>query len=154
MIQVNDKAPTFALKNQNNETIRLEDYLGKKVVLYFYPKDSSPGCTTQACAFRDYNKDIEALGAVVLGVSPDDVESHEKFANKKELNFDILSDPSTETIKAYDLWKEQSMFGHTFTGTVRSTFIIDENGNVEKVYEKANAKNNAQNVYEYLKANK
>ena len=91
MIQVNDKAPTFALKNQNNETIRLEDYLGKKVVLYFYPKDSSPGCTTQACAFRDYNKDIEALGAVVLGVSPDDVESHEKFANKKELNFDILS---------------------------------------------------------------
>lgn len=153
MIKVNDKAPTFELKNQNDKTVKLEDFKGRKVVLYFYPKDSSPGCTTQACNFRDFNKDIEELGAVVLGMSSDDVESHDKFATKKELNFDILADPTTETIKSYGLWKEQTMFGHTFTGTVRSTFIIDEEGVVEKVYEKASVKNNAQEVYEYLKEN-
>lgn len=154
MIQVNDKAPTFKLKNQNGETVALEDYLGKKVVLYFYPKDATPGCTTQACSFRDFNKEIEELGAVVLGISSDDVDSHRKFSSKQDLNFDILADPTTETIKAYDLWKEQSMFGHKFTGTVRSTFIIDEKGFVEKVYKKASAKNNAQEIYEYLKINK
>lgn len=154
MLEVNDKAPTFELKNQRDELVKLEDYKGKKVVLYFYPKDSSPGCTTQACSFRDFNKDIEDLGAVVLGMSSDDVESHEKFSNKKDLNFDILADPSAETIKAYGLWKEQTMFGHTFTGTVRSTFIIDEEGRVEKIYEKASIKNNAQEVYDYLKDSK
>lgn len=153
MIQLNEKAPLFELKNQNDETIKLEDYRGKKVVLYFYPKDSSPGCTTQACSFRDFNKEIEDLGAVVLGVSADDLDSHKKFATKKDLNFSILVDDEAKTIKEYGLWKEQTILGHTFTGPLRTTFIIDEEGVVEKVYEKASVKNNAKEVYEYLKEN-
>ena len=154
MIQVNEKAPLFELKDQNEETIRLEDYRGKKVVLYFYPKDASPGCTTQACSFRDFNKEMEELGAVVLGISKDTVASHKKFAEKQGLNFSILADEDAKVIDAYDVWKEQSMFGKTFMGTTRSTFVINEEGVIEKVYAKASTKNNAQEVYEYLKDNK
>lgn len=152
MIQVNEKAPLFELKNQNNETIRLKDYLGKKVVLYFYPKDATPGCTTQACSFRDFNKEIESLGAVVIGISKDSVESHKKFAEKQKLNFDILADDEAKTIQAYGLWKEKKMFGKSFMGTNRSTFIINEEGVVDKVYEKASTTDNAQEIYEYLKS--
>ena len=152
MIQVNETAPLFELKNQRDELIKLKDYRGKKVVLYFYPKDATPGCTTQACSFRDFNKEIESLGAVVLGISKDSVDSHERFAEKQNLNFDILSDEEAETIQAYGLWQEKKMFGKSFMGTNRSTFIIDEEGLVEKVYEKASTQDNAQEVYEYLKS--
>ena len=152
MIQVNETAPLFELKNQRDELIKLKDYRGKKVVLYFYPKDATPGCTTQACSFRDFNKEIESLGAIVLGISKDSVDSHKRFAEKQNLNFDILSDEEAETIQAYGLWKEKKMFGKTFMGTNRSTFIINEEGFVEKVYEKASTKDNAQEIYEYLKS--
>ena len=153
MIQINEKAPLFELKNQNDETVSLKDYRGKKVVLYFYPKDATPGCTTQACSFRDFNKEIEGLGAVVLGISKDDVASHKKFAEKQGLNFNILADEDAKTIDAYGVWKEQSMFGKTFMGTTRSTFIISEDGLIEKVFAKADTKNNAQEVYDYIKEN-
>ena len=153
MIKENEKAPIFELKNQNDEIIRLEDYIGKKVVLYFYPKDATPGCTSQACSFRDFNQDIKNLGAIVLGISKDDVASHKKFAEKQGLNFNILADEDAKTIDAYGVWKEQSMFGKTFMGTTRSTFIIDEEGKIEKVFANVDAKDNAKEIYEYLKEN-
>ena len=153
MIKENEKAPIFELKNQNDEIIRLEDYIGKKVVLYFYPKDATPGCTSQACSFRDFNQDIKNLGAIVLGISKDDVASHKKFAEKQGLNFNILADEDAKTIDDYGVWKEQSMFGKTFMGTTRSTFIIDEEGKIEKVFANVDAKDNAKEIYEYLKEN-
>lgn len=152
MLKVNDQAPNFKLENQNGDLIELENYRGKKVVVYFYPKDNTPGCTSQACAFRDYNDEIEKLGAVILGISKDPIKSHDKFANKHELNFNILSDEDLEVIKAFGVWQEKKMFGKTSLGVVRSTFIINEEGIIEKVYPKAKAKTNAQDVYEYLKS--
>ena len=151
MLEVGQKAPLFSLKNQNDEVISLNDYLGKKVVLYFYPKDNTPGCSSQACSFRDYNEEIMDEGAIVLGISKDSVSSHKRFAEKKSLNFDILSDESLEGIQAYGVWKEKTMFGKTAMGVQRSTYIINEEGIVEKIYEKAKAKSNAEDVLEYLK---
>lgn len=154
MLKAKTKAPLFSLPNQNGDMINLEDYRGKKVVLYFYPKDDSPGCTIQAKSFRDFNQEIEDLGAVILGVSKDDVDSHEKFGNKHELNFNILSDKEMTTLEDYGVWNKQNMFGKTFMGVSRSTFIIDEDGIIEKAYEKASSKNNPKEVYEYLQDNK
>lgn len=151
MLQQNDKAPTFELKNQKDETIRLDDYQGKKVVLYFYPKDDTPGCTSQACSFRDYNDLLKALNVVVLGVSFDGLDSHIKFHEKHNLNFDILSDEDKSVAKAYDVYKEKNMFGKKMMGIVRSSFIIDEKGNIEKAMYKVSAKDNPQEIYEYIK---
>lgn len=152
MLQINDQAPLFALKNQNDDTIRLEDFKGKKVVLYFYPKDNTPGCTAQACSFRDYNDLLKEINVVVLGISFDNLQSHEKFHNKHQLNFDILVDEKKEVAQKYGVYQEKQMFGKKHMGIVRSTFIINEQGLIEKIMMKISAKNNPKEVYEYLKS--
>lgn len=150
MLEVNQKAPEFSLKNQNDVMIHLKDYLGQKVVLYFYPKDNTPGCTKQACLFRDYNQALKEKGIVVLGISKDDVTSHDKFSQKYDLNFDILSDPSLDVLHAYGVYKEKTVFGKTALGIERSTFLIDEEGNLEKIMRKVSPKDNPKEVYEYF----
>ena len=150
MLKVGDKAPDFTLKNQDGKDVTLSDYLGNKVVVYFYPKDNTPGCTTQACGFRDANDDLKDKGVIVLGISKDSIASHRKFYENKRLNFDILSDENMDAIKAYGLWKEKSVFGKLGMGVSRSTFVIDADGVIEKVFEKASTKSNAEDVLEYL----
>lgn len=136
MPAVGEKAPDFTLPASTGETIRLKDLRGKKVVLYFYPKDDTPGCTREACAFQNDLSLIQKKGAVVLGVSADDVESHRKFARKYGLRFPLLSDEEKEVIKAYGVWKKKSMYGRTFLGIERTTFLIDEEGTITHVFPK------------------
>ncbi len=147
MLKASDKAINFVLKNQNNEDVSLSDYLGKKVVLYFYPKDNSPGCTAQACNFRDLDSEIQNEGAVILGMSKDSVNAHQKFATKKSLPFDILSDEGLKVAKAYGIVNETGIF----KGARRCTFIIDEQGYIEKVFEDVKPSTDAKNVLDYLK---
>jgi len=130
------KAPAFTAEATGGETISLGDFKGKTVVLYFYPKDSTPGCTREACAFRDAQAQMKKLGAVVLGVSKDSLKSHESFAAKQELNFPLLSDPDRKIIEAYGVWKEKSMYGKTSMGVERSTFLIDGEGKIRKIWRK------------------
>jgi peroxiredoxin Q/BCP len=129
-------APDFELKTDAGETVKLSDLRGKPVVLYFYPKDDTPGCTTQACAIRDAYQDFRDKGAVVLGVSPDDEASHEKFKEKFSLPFTLLADTEHAVAEDYDVWKERSMYGRKFMGIERSTFVIDADGNVAKEFRK------------------
>lgn len=152
MLEAGVKAPEFEVINQTGETVKLSDYAGKKVVLYFYPKDNTPGCTKEACNFRDFNKDIEALGAVVLGVSPNKQKSHQNFIDKFELNFDLLVDDEHVLAEAFGSWGEKTNYGRTYMGIIRSTFIIDEAGMLIKVYPKVKAATHGEEVYEYLKA--
>ena len=133
MIEVGKPAPDFALKTDSGETISLESLRGKPVVLYFYPKDDTPGCTAQACGIRDAWGKFERAGAVVLGVSPDDERSHAKFKEKYELPFALLADTGHSTAEEYGVWKEKSYAGKTYMGVERSTFVIDADGNVAKV---------------------
>lgn len=151
MLQQGTKAPDFTLPDKDNHPVSLSDFKGKKVILYFYPKDNTKGCTTQACTFRDAYSEFEALGAVVIGVSKDSTRSHTNFASKYELSFLLLSDPETEVIQAYDVWKEKKMYGKTYMGIVRTTYIIDEAGMIEKVYEKVKPAENADQILEHLK---
>lgn len=151
MLQQGTKAPDFTLPDKDNHPVSLSDFKGKKVILYFYPKDNTKGCTTQACTFRDAYSEFEALGAVVIGVSKDSTRSHTNFASKYELPFLLLSDPKTEVIQAYDVWKEKKMYGKTYMGLVRTTYIIDEAGMIEKVYEKVKPAENADQILEHLK---
>lgn len=153
MLKVGDKAPEFTLKNQNEEDISLKDFLGKTVVLYFYPKDNTPGCTNQACGFRDINEELESMNVKLLGVSKDKIGSHQKFIDKYGLNFDLLADPEREVHKLYGVIKEKSMFGKTSLGTSRDTFIIDEEGNIKEVFKAVKAKDNPLEVLDYLKNN-
>lgn len=132
------KAKEFSLPDQNGSIHHLKDYLGKKLILYFYPKDDTPGCTKEACNFRDSLNEFEKRGVAIIGVSKDTVQSHKKFADKFKLNFPILADPELTTIKAYDSWGEKSFMGRKFMGTVRNTFLIDEKGEVVKEYKKVN----------------
>ena len=150
MIEIGSKAPDFALLDKDSNTVRLSDFLGKKVVLYFYPKDNTPGCTRQACAFGARYKDFEKKGIVVIGISKDSVASHVKFAQKYELPFILLSDPELEAIKAYDVWQEKKLCGKVSMGVVRSTFIIDEQGMIEKVMPKVKPDTNAEEILEFL----
>ena len=129
-IKVGDTAPDFETVNDRSEKVRLSDLRGKRVVLYFYPKDDTPGCTAQACGFRDSYAQIEAKNAVVLGVSPDDVKSHQQFKSKFDLPFPLLIDTDHKIAEAYGVWSERSMYGRTFMGINRSHFVIDENGKV------------------------
>lgn len=145
-------APNFTAMNQNGDSVSLEQFRGKKVVLYFYPKDNTPGCTKEACNFRDFNGEIKALGAVVLGVSPDKAASHEKFIEKFELNFDLLVDEDHEVAEAFGAWGEKKNYGKTYMGIIRSTFIIDEAGEIIKVYPKVSAATHGEEVLEWLKA--
>lgn len=151
MLQQGTKAPDFTLPDKDNHPVSLSDFKGKKVILYFYPKDNTKGCTTQACTFRDAYSEFKALGAVVIGVSKDSTRSHTNFASKYELPFLLLSDPETEVIQAYDVWKEKKMYGKTYMGIVRTTYIIDEAGMIEKVYEKVKPAENADQILEHLK---
>ena len=127
MLEVGTKAPDFTLFNQDGEEVRLSDFQSKKVILYFYPKDNTPGCTKQACNFAQLYPQITEKGAVVLGISKDSVTSHLKFKEKYNLPFEILSDPEHEVIELYDVWKEKNMYGKKVMGVVRSTYLIDEN---------------------------
>ena len=146
MLEIGMKAPDFTLKNKEGENFTLSSLLGKKVVLYFYPKDNTPGCTRQACAFAGSYKQFEAKGVEVVGISKDSVASHVKFAEKYDLPFILLSDPDRIAIEAYDVWQEKKMCGKVSMGVVRTTFIIDENGNIEKIMPKVKPDTNAADI--------
>jgi peroxiredoxin Q/BCP len=150
MLKEGDKAPNFILKNEQDQEIALNDFKGKKAVLYFYPKDNTPGCTKEACSFRDVYDDILDAGAVVIGISKDDISSHEKFKNKHKLPFYLLSDPNNSVIESYGAWQEKKMYGKTFMGIVRSTFIIDENGIIIKIYPKVKPDTHGEEVLKVL----
>ena len=135
-VKVGQKAPDFTALNDTGQKVKLSDLKGKKIVLYFYPKDDTPGCTVEACAFRDGIDEIKSRGAVVLGVSVDSVESHKKFKNKFDLNFPLLSDADKAIVQAYGTWKEKSMYGKKFMGIERTTFIIDEQGRISHIFPK------------------
>ena len=151
MSLVGKQAPTFTLNNQQGEAVSLEDFKGKYVVLYFYPKDSTPGCTTQACDFRDSIEDFTALNAVILGVSPDNEASHQKFIAKHELPFDLLVDEEKEAAEAYDVWKLKKNFGREYMGIERSTFLIDPEGKVVKEWRKVRVKDHIEDALNTLK---
>ncbi|MBQ3228955.1 MAG: thioredoxin-dependent thiol peroxidase [Clostridia bacterium] len=146
MLEIGMKAPNFTLKDKNGNDVSLSDFIGKKVVLYFYPKDNTPGCTRQACAFAGAYKQFEAKGVEVIGISKDSVASHVKFAEKYDLPFVLLSDPDRIAIEAYGVWQEKKMYGKVTFGVVRTTFIIDENGNIEKVMPKVKPDTNAADI--------
>lgn len=150
MLETGMKAPEFALCNQNGETVRLSDFLGKKVVLYFYPKDNTPGCTRQACAFAAAYDGFRQRDVAVIGVSKDSVASHLKFAQKHDLPFILLADPELQAIQAYGVWQEKKLYGKVSMGVVRTTFIIDEHGNIEKVMPKVKPDTNAAEILAYL----
>jgi thioredoxin-dependent peroxiredoxin len=145
------KAPEFHLFDQNNLAHSLEQYKGSWLVLYFYPKDDTPGCTKEACNFRDHIGSLTALGATVLGVSADDVDSHGKFANKYSLNFPLLADLGAEVSKAYGAYGSKNMYGKVFEGVFRYTFLIDPNGEIFKTWKKVDVENHAQDVTAVLK---
>jgi len=144
--------PNFALISDDGKKVTLSDYRGKKVVLYFYPKDNTPGCTSEAKEFRDNIKEFEKENAVILGVSKDSVESHQKFKQKHELPFTLLSDPEGRVLELYGVWKKKSLYGRTFMGAERTTFLIDENGVVKKIYRKVRVDGHAQVCLLDLKA--
>ena len=150
MLMQGMKAPEFMLLDMDGKAHSLSDFAGKRVVLYFYPKDNTSGCTKQACAFRDAHAEMAALNAVVIGVSKDSAASHRKFTEKNELNFLLLSDPDHAVMEAYGVWQEKKMCGKVSMGTVRTTFIIDAEGNIEKVMEKVKPDTNAADVAAYL----
>ena len=150
MLEVGMKAPDFTLLDKRGNSVSLSDFLGKKVVLYFYPKDSTPGCTRQACAFAQNHSNFEDKNVVVIGVSKDSVASHLKFAEKYELPFVLLSDPELVAIQAYGVWQEKKLYGKVSMGVVRTTFIIDEEGNIEKVMPKVKPDTNAAEILAYL----
>ena len=152
MLSAGTKAPDFSLKDQFGKDVSLTDFLGKKVVLYFYSRDNTPGCSRQACAFAGAYEEFMSMDAVVIGVSKDSVASHVKFAEKYSLPFVLLSDPELEAIKAYDVWQEKKNYGKGSMGVVRSTYIIDEQGIIEKVMPKVKPDTNAADVLNYLKA--
>ena len=154
VIKEGDKAPEFTLPSSEGKEISLKDYKGKsRIVLYFYPKDDTPGCTVEACEFRDKIKTLEKKDAVVLGVSPDDLKSHEKFIDKFNLPFILLSDADKEVCKAYGVWIKKSMYGKEYMGVARTTFIIEKDGKVGKIYEKVKPEGHAKEVLEHLENN-
>ena len=146
MLEVGTKAPDFTLPDQNGDMRSLSDYRGSKVVLYFYPKDMTSGCSKQACAFGDLYPQFREKGAVVLGVSKDSVASHKKFEEKYGLPFTILSDTEKEVIQMYDVWKEKKLYGKVSMGVVRTTYLIDEEGTIVKAFDKVKAKDNPEQM--------
>ena len=151
MLEVGNKAPDFTLKDKDGNTHSLSELLGKKVVVYFYPKDNTPGCTRQACAFAGAFAEYKNMGVEVIGISKDSEASHARFAEKYSLPFILLSDPDLEAIKAYGVWQEKKLYGKVSMGVVRSTFVIDEGGYVERVFPKAKPDTNAAEILVYLK---
>ena len=146
MLQVGMKAPAFTLPDKDDNPVSLSDFLGKKVVLYFYPKDNTPGCTRQAYAFAAAYEDFKAKNIVVIGISKDSVASHQKFAAKYDLPFILLSDPELQAIQAYGVWQEKKLYGKVSMGVLRSTYVIDESGVIEKVMPKVKPDTNAAEI--------
>ena len=154
MLQAGTKAPDFSLPDQNGKLHTLSEYAGKKVILYFYPKDNTPGCTRQACAFAAGIGQFRQRNVEVIGISKDSAASHQKFAQKYELPFTLLSDPELQAIQGYDVWKEKKLYGKVSMGVVRSTYIIDEQGIIEKVMPRVKPDTNAAEILAYLSAEK
>ena len=152
MLEVGTKAPEFTLPDKDGNPVSLTDFAGKKVVLYFYPKDNTPGCTRHACAFAEAYEEFKKINAVVIGVSKDSVTSHQKFAEKHGLPFILRSDPDLTAIQAYGVWQEKKLYGKVSMGVVRSTFVINENGMIEKAMPKVKPDTNAAEILEYLTA--
>lgn len=150
MLETGSKAPNFSLPDQNGDIHTLEEYRGKKVILYFYPKDNTSGCTKQACGFGERYPLFQEKGAVVIGISKDSVKSHKNFETKHSLPFTILSDTDLDTIKAYDVWKEKKNYGKTYMGILRTTYLIDEKGIIVKGIDKVKASDNPQQMLEML----
>ncbi len=151
-LKVGDAAPAFSLPSDQGKTISLSDFKGKYLVIYFYPKDDTPGCTVEACSFRDNISGIKKLGAEIVGVSLDPVKSHEKFRDKFQLNFPLLADEKIEMSKAYGTYQEKSMYGKTYWGLVRNTYIVDPSGKIAKIYEKVKPAEHTQEVIDFLKS--
>ncbi len=141
---VGEAAPDFTLETDEEKQVSLKDYTGKKVILYFYPKDGTPGCTTEALEFKDIAKELAKEGAVILGISKDSFKSHQKFKEKHQLPFTLLSDPESKVLSAYGVWKEKVLYGKKFMGTERTTFLIDEKGIIRKIYFKVKPEGHAQ----------
>lgn len=152
MLQQGDPAPDFTLPSDGGEDVTLSSLRGRKVVLYFYPKDDTPGCTVQACDFRDAASRLDGVDAVVLGVSPDSVSSHRKFRDKHGLNFPLLADEDRAVADAYGVWKRKKLYGRTFLGIERSTFLIDEQGRIAEIWRKVKPKGHADMLSELLGA--
>ena len=152
MLEVGTKAPEFTLPDKDGNPVSLTDFAGKKVVLYFYPKDNTPGCTRQACAFAGAYEEFEKINVVVIGVSKDSAASHQKFVEKHGLPFILLSDPELTAIQAYGVWQEKKLYGKVSMGVARSTFVINENGMIEKAMPKVKPDTNAAEILEYLTA--
>jgi peroxiredoxin Q/BCP len=151
LLKVGDVAPAFTLESDEGEKVSLKDFKGQKVVLYFYPKDMTPGCTQEACDFRDSFARIKKSDAIVLGVSKDSVASHQKFKAKHDLPFTLLSDPDGKVCELYGVWQEKSLYGRKFMGIVRSTFVIDEKGKISRVFPKVKVKGHVDEILASLK---
>jgi peroxiredoxin Q/BCP len=147
------KAPLFKGKDQDGKWVNLEDFKGKKVILYFYPKDDTPGCTAEACNLRDNYENLLSRGFAIIGVSPDDEKSHSKFITKFELPFSLIADPEAQIIQAYDAWGEKNMYGKKYMGVLRSTYVIDESGNILKIISKVNTGDHTRQILEELGIN-
>lgn len=150
-LEVGKQAPDFSLLNQNEERVSLSQFKGKNIILYFYPKDMTPGCTTQACDFRDHFKEFKESDTVIIGVSPDPVERHQKFIAKHDLPFILLADEDHEVAELYGVWKLKKMFGREYYGIERSTFIIDKEGTLKKEYRKVKVKDHVKEALQYVK---
>lgn len=150
-VEVGQAVPDFELKNQHGDTVKLSDYKGKHVVLYFYPKDNTPGCTTQACDFRDKHESFQGLDAVILGVSPDSEQSHQKFIEKHDLPFELLVDEDKVLAEQYGVWQLKKNFGKEYMGIVRSTFIIDKDGVLRKEYRKVSVDGHVEEALNFIK---
>ena len=146
MLKEGDKAPAFTTKDQDGKTVKLSDYKGKRVVLYFYPKDDTPGCTKEACSFRDADDVYNKKGIKVFGVSTDNEKSHQKFISKFQLPFDLLADTEKEIVEKYGVWGEKSMYGKKYMGTFRKTFLIGEDGKIAKIFDKVDVEKHADEV--------
>ncbi len=151
MLEIGKKAPDFSLSNQDEKKISLKDFVGQKVVLYFYPKDDTSGCTKEACSFSDDLPKFSKIDAVILGVSPDSVISHKKFSEKYKLKFDLLADEEKKIVEMYGVWKEKSMYGRKYIGVERTTFIIDEKGKIKKIFKKVKVDGHNEEVLKALK---
>lgn len=150
MLEAGTKAPEIVLNDKDGNEVKLSDFKGQRVVVYFYPRDNTPGCTRQACAFRDEFAEYKELGIQVIGISKDSEASHQRFAEKNELPFVLLADPELKAIKDYDVWQEKKMYGKVSMGVVRSTYLIGEDGMIEKVWKKAKPDTNAKEILEYI----
>lgn len=150
LLKKGDRAPGFSGLNQNGEKIALSDFRGRKIILYFYPKDNTPGCTAESCNLNDNYKFWLSKGYEVIGISPDSVSSHKKFADKFQFGFNLIADPETEILNAYGVWGEKSMYGRKYMGVFRTTFIINEDGIIEDVFEKVDTKNHTDQIVKAL----